>query len=82
MEEVINDLAKHDQAVLYFQLWRTTDTGIYWTDHETLHWEFDPHAPWPQTVAITRETALMEAAFVTVHGNLFAAVEWIDESDV
>ncbi|MEU4548833.1 HEAT repeat domain-containing protein [Nonomuraea dietziae] len=29
LEEVINDLAKHDQAVLYFQLWRTTDTGIY-----------------------------------------------------
>ncbi|MER5628583.1 HEAT repeat domain-containing protein [Streptosporangium sp. NPDC002544] len=81
LEEVINDLAEHDQAVLYFQLWTATDTGTYWTNHETLHWEFDPHASWPQMVAIARETALLEAAFVAIRGDLFATVEWIDESD-
>ncbi|MEW9527399.1 HEAT repeat domain-containing protein [Microbispora sp. NPDC049125] len=81
LEEVINDLAEHDQAVLYFQLWTTGDSGTYWTSHETLHWEFDSHAPWPRTVATARDAALLEAAFITIRENLFATVEWIDESD-
>ncbi|MEU4830760.1 HEAT repeat domain-containing protein [Streptosporangium sp. NPDC023615] len=82
LEEVINDLAEHNQMVLYFSLWTVTDTGTYWTDHETLSREFDPHAPWPQAVAIAGETALLETAIIPARENLVAFVEWIDESDV
>jgi hypothetical protein len=81
LEEVINDLAEHNQAVLYFSLWAITGTGSYGISHETLDWEFDPHSPWPQTVATAREMALMEAAFIPDRENLVALVEWIDESD-
>ncbi|MEU4540326.1 HEAT repeat domain-containing protein [Streptosporangium sp. NPDC023825] len=82
LDAVINDLAEHNQVVLYFSLWTVTDTGTYGTHHETLSREFDPHTPWPQAVAIAREMALLETAFIPARENLVALVEWIDESDV
>jgi len=30
----------------------------------------------------TRESALIEAAFVVARPNLFARVEWVDDADV
>ncbi|MEU7890533.1 HEAT repeat domain-containing protein [Microbispora bryophytorum] len=81
LEDVINDLAEHDQAVLYFQLWTATATGTYWTSHESLDWEYDPRISWSRTVTTARDAALLEAAFVATRENLFATVEWIDQSD-
>jgi HEAT repeat protein len=81
LEELINELADYRQAVLYFQLWAVTDRGTSWNGHETLDREFDRDAPWPQMVDAARESALLEVAFIPRRENLFATVEWIDESD-
>ena len=80
--EVVNDLADHDQVVLYFQLWAVTDGGTFWNDHERLDEPLDFGQPWQQLVEDARESVLIEAAFVVPRPNLFASVEWIDRADV
>ncbi|WP_330440903.1 HEAT repeat domain-containing protein [Micromonospora sp. NBC_00821] len=79
--DVINDLADHDQAVLYLQLWAVTDGRTFWNDHERLDKPLDFGKPWQQVVEDARESALIEAAFVVARPNLFATVEWIDCAD-
>jgi hypothetical protein len=81
LDELINELADHRQAVLYFMLWLVTDSGTFWHGHESLDREFDRHAPWLAVVEAARESALLEAAFVPQRPNLFVTLEWIDESD-
>jgi len=80
--DVINDLADHDQAVLYFQLWAVIDGGTFWNGHERLDEPLDFDKPWRQAVEDARASALTEAAFVVPRPNLFATVEWIDCADV
>jgi hypothetical protein len=80
--DVINDLADHDQAVLYFQLWAAIDDGIFWNGHESLDQSLDVGRPWGQVVEAAREAALIEAAFVVPRPNLFATIEWIDRADL
>lgn len=80
--DVVNDLADHGQAVLYFQLWAVIDGGTFWNDHERLDDPLDFGEPWQQVVEEARESALIEAAFVVARPNLFATVEWIDRADV
>jgi hypothetical protein len=80
--EVVNDLADHDQAVLYFKLWAVIDGSAYWNGHDRLDQALDLAKPWRQVVAEARESALIEAAFVVARPNLFATVEWIDRADV
>jgi hypothetical protein len=77
-----NDLADHDQAVLYFQLWAVSDRGTFWTNHERLDKPLDVGTPSQQVVEDARESALIEAAVVVARPNLFATVEWIDRADV
>lgn len=80
--DVVNDLADHDQAVLYFQMWAVIDGGMFWNGHEGLDEPLDLGRPWPRVVADARESALIEVAFVVARPNLFATVEWIDRADV
>ena len=79
--DVVNDLADHDQAVLYFKLWAVID-GAFWNGHERLDKPLNFGKPWRQLVEDARETALIEAAFVAPRQNLFATLEWIDRTDV
>lgn len=72
--DVVNDLADHDQAVLYFQLWVVIDGGTFGNAHERLDEPFDLGRPWQRIVEDARESALIEAAFVSARPNLFAAV--------
>jgi hypothetical protein len=76
--DVINDLADHNQAVLYFMLWTVIDGGTFWSGHESLDQPLGLDKPWRQVVEDARETMLIEAAFVVPRPNLFATVEWID----
>ncbi|WP_433790873.1 hypothetical protein [Actinoplanes sp. CA-252034] len=78
---VIDDLADHDQVVLYFQLWRVEAKGAYWTGHESLDVELDLSRPWRQVVEDAREAALIEATAVTPLPNLIATIEWMDRAD-
>ncbi|MFC8845832.1 MULTISPECIES: HEAT repeat domain-containing protein [unclassified Micromonospora] len=80
--DVVNDLADHNQAVLYFQLWAVIDGGVFWNGHERLDESLDFGKPWGQIVEDAREAALLEAALVVARPNLFATVEWINRADV
>jgi hypothetical protein len=80
--DVVDDLADHDQAVLYFQLWVVTDGGTFWNDYERLDGPLDFGQPWQQVVVDARESVLIEVALVVPRPNLFASVEWIDRADV
>lgn len=80
--DVVNDLADHDQAVLYFKLWAVTDDGTFWTGHERLDEPLEFDQPWRQVVEDARESALIEAACVAARTNLFARMEWVDHADV
>lgn len=82
LADVVNDLADHDQAVLYFQLWATIDGGTCWNGHESLDEPLDVDRPWPRVVEATREAALIEAALVVSRSNLFATIEWVDHADL
>ncbi len=79
--DVVNDLADHDQAVLYFQLWEVTDRGTVWNGHDRLDEPFDVARPWQQVVEDARERVLVEAAFLVPRPNLFATIEWVDRTD-
>lgn len=79
--DVIDELADHDQVVLYLQAWQVRASGTFWLAHDTLDRELDWDAPWPQLVQDARELALLEAAFLP-HGNdVVVTVEWIAEAD-
>ncbi|WP_232234172.1 HEAT repeat domain-containing protein [Micromonospora chokoriensis] len=80
--DVVNDLADHDQAVLYFMLWAVIDGRAFWNGHESVDEPLDVGKPWRQVVEDARESALLEAALVVPRPNLFATVEWIDRADV
>lgn len=80
LADVIGDLADHGQAVLYFQLWRLTGGRFHWTGHDRLDDPLDLTLPWAKVVEVTREKALLEAAFVAPRPDLVATVEWIDRS--
>jgi HEAT repeat protein len=82
LADVVNDLADHDQAVLYFQLWAVIDDGSFWNGRERLDEPLDFGKPWRKVVDDARESALVEAAFVVARPNLFVTVEWIDRADV
>ncbi|MBU2669505.1 HEAT repeat domain-containing protein [Actinoplanes bogorensis] len=82
LTEVVNDLADHDQAVLYFQLWTAADGSFYWQNHERLDQTLDVGLPWPHVVEAAREAALIEAAFVVPRGDLLATIEWVDHADL
>ncbi len=80
--DVVNDLADHDQAVLYFQLWAVIEGGTFWNGHEQLDEPLDFGKPWRQIVEDARESALVEAAIVVARPNLFTTLEWINRADV
>ncbi|NUT32141.1 MAG: hypothetical protein HOV79_03600 [Hamadaea sp.] len=58
-----------------------TEHGTFYRAHESLSWELDRRAPWPEVVAVAREAALIEAACNPPEGKIIALVEWIAEPD-
>jgi hypothetical protein len=81
LDDLIDDLAGHGQAVLYFVLYSVTGNGTFWQAHESLDQDLDRHATWPDLVQAARENALLEAAFVPRRPGLFVDLEWIGEPD-
>ena len=82
LEEVINDLADHAQAILYFQPWTLCDDSAYGFQNPCVDREIDWTAPWPQLVADAREWSLLEAEEMRRADNVVVTVEWIAESDL
>lgn len=81
LTHVINDLADHRQAVVYFMLFSVTDRGTVRLGHELLDSDLDWHAPWLEVVEAARENALVEAAVADQRPHPFVTLEWIAESD-
>jgi hypothetical protein len=56
LADVINDLADHNQAVLYFRLWAILDRGTFWNGHERPDEPIDHHTSRGSRLWRTRET--------------------------
>ncbi|MCP2324148.1 hypothetical protein HDA40_002655 [Hamadaea flava] len=93
LAEVIDELAACNQVVLYLMLWTVTDRGIFmlWTvtdrgifgsGHESSGWCHDRSLGWPDLVASARDAAVLELAFTRIGDNVYATLEWIDQSDL
>lgn len=81
LADVVEDLAAHRQAVLFFALWRITEHELLWCDHAAPDLRVDRATPWAEVVAATREATLAEVANADLGDDVFASIEWIDESD-
>jgi hypothetical protein len=83
LAEVIEDLAAHGQAVLYFQVWRVTPgSGTFWDRGPEIDWDIDRRSPWAQIVADCRDWALLAAEATDKAPDLVATICWIDASDL
>ncbi|MFJ9852648.1 HEAT repeat domain-containing protein [Streptomyces sp. NPDC101150] len=78
---VINDLADHDQLILYSQFWKVEGKKTYGISATGLQWELDWTAPWERLVEEARTWSLLEAAEAPAGENVFAYPAWIDRSD-
>lgn len=81
-EEIINDLADHDQVILYSQFWRVDGGRTYGTPGTGLDWELDWTAAARELVEEARTWSLLEASEAPVGGNIFVAITWIDRTDL
>ncbi|MCX4682964.1 HEAT repeat domain-containing protein [Kitasatospora purpeofusca] len=80
---VIEDLAAHDQAVLYFQVWRIKqNNGAHGVNGPGIDWEVDRRSPWARIVADCRDWALLAAEATDKAPDLIATICWIDASDL
>ncbi|MBO1417359.1 hypothetical protein J0670_22440 [Streptomyces sp. FH025] len=83
LAEVIEDLAAHDQAVLYFQVWRVEQgKGVFWQRGPGIDWDVDRRSPWARIVADCRDWALLAAEATDKAPGLVATISWIDASDL
>ncbi|GAA4989468.1 hypothetical protein [Kitasatospora paranensis] len=56
LTEVIEDLAAHGQAVLYFQVWQIRpNNGAFWRRGPGIDWDIDRHLPWARIVGECRD---------------------------
>jgi hypothetical protein len=80
---VIDDLARHSQVLLYFQVWRTeNEDHLYWVRGEHEQWTFDWSAPWSDNVAAAHAVARANAARLVPQPDLLVQPEWIDRDDL
>ncbi|MET9890434.1 hypothetical protein ABZZ47_09505 [Streptomyces sp. NPDC006465] len=83
LAEVIEDLAAHDQAVLYFQVWRIgQDNGAFGGHGPGIDWDIDRQLSWRQIVAECRDWSLLAAEATDKAPDLVATICWIDASDL
>ncbi|MER7770973.1 hypothetical protein [Kitasatospora sp. NPDC096140] len=83
LAEVIEDLAAHGQAVLYFQVWQIKpDDGAYWRRGPGIDWDIDRRLPWARIVTECRDWALLAAEETDKAPDLVATISWIDASDL
>ncbi|MGW5382539.1 HEAT repeat domain-containing protein [Nocardia sp. NPDC003963] len=81
--DVLDDLAAHDQATLYFQLWRVeTDGRMYRQQSPGAEDEVDYTRPWPVLVARTHDRATAAAAQARLDHNIVVTIEWIGSDDL
>ncbi|WP_249374829.1 HEAT repeat domain-containing protein [Streptomyces sp. I05A-00742] len=83
LAEVIEQLAAHGQAVLYFQVWQVKPGGGTFGSHGPgIDWEIDRRLPWDRIVADCRDWALLAAEATDKAPDLVATICWIDASDL
>ncbi|MGA5823363.1 HEAT repeat domain-containing protein [Kitasatospora sp. NPDC094028] len=83
LAEVIEDLAAHGQAVLYFQVWQIKpNDGACWRRGPGIDWDIDRRWPWARIVAECRDWALLAAEATDRAPDLVATISWIDASDL
>ncbi|MER7846245.1 HEAT repeat domain-containing protein [Kitasatospora sp. NPDC096077] len=83
LAEVIADLAAHDQAVLYFQVWRVgPGKGLFGVGGPDIDWDVDRRLPWAGIVADCRDWALLAAEATAGGADLVATISWIDAADL
>lgn len=83
LAEVIEQLAAHGQAVLYFQVWKVKPGGQAFGGHGPgIDWEVDRRLPWARIVADCRDWALPAAEATDKAPDLVATICWIDASDL
>jgi hypothetical protein len=83
LEALLQSLAKADQVVLGFQVWRRHESlGLIWQRHERLGWEFDRSEDWSVNVDRALRAAELEASDLPGdRSDLVVTIEWIDASD-
>lgn len=82
LSTVVNDLAAHDQVVLYFMLWKVVGEKRYHESRESLFWHADWSKPWPEIVEAAREAALIDAIEAPDTDQVVATIEWVAEADL
>jgi hypothetical protein len=81
--EVFDDLAAHDQVVLYFQLWSVEPHGgMYDRLVPDTGAELDFDQPWSALVQQAHRRATANADQATIDDNVVATIQWINEGDV
>ncbi|MET9221286.1 MULTISPECIES: HEAT repeat domain-containing protein [unclassified Streptomyces] len=83
LAEVVDDLAAHGQAVLYFQVWQVRDGGgAFGGGGPSIDWDVDRQKPWPQIVSECRDWALLAADATDKAAHLVATICWIGAEDL
>ncbi|MFF8725753.1 HEAT repeat domain-containing protein [Streptomyces sp. NPDC015171] len=83
LAEVIEDLAAHGQAVLYFQVWQIKPNNeAFWRRGPGIDWDVDRQLPWARIVTECRDWALLAAEATDKDPDLVATICWIDASDL
>lgn len=83
LADVLDDLAAHSQATLYFQLWRLEPDGqLYGMELPPGDSELDYAQPWPALVRQSHRRASALADRSTVGEGIVATIEWINEDDL
>lgn len=84
LEGLIEALAEGGQTLLYFMTWRRGGgERLFWQQHDSAGWAFDPAAPWNENVRLARDAALLEASTLSEdRSNLVVSLEWIGAEDV
>ncbi|MFG1642672.1 HEAT repeat domain-containing protein [Amycolatopsis sp. NPDC049252] len=79
--DVLDDLAAHDQATLYFQLWQVASDPRRGMSVPDIEPELDLAQPWSALVDDAHRRAVTIAAGAALKADVVATIEWIDESD-
>lgn len=84
LADVLNDLADHQQIVLYLRLWPLTADGeVVWVNGRgPFESAFDWAVPWQDNLVRIHEAALRYAADTPPGRERAVEIEWIDESDI
>jgi hypothetical protein len=84
LQDVFEDLADHDQVVLYFQLLRVEGDHAYHVGDAGGSWgaELDYDQRWHELVRHAKEWALLYASAISPDAGLVATIEWIGRNDL